>query len=90
MNELHGSTAFPLRHQSAPGRTVTAPPEYQRLRPSLYVGSVLLNGKLLTRGYNHHEEILASRELKFVMSTAHRSWVTGATERLFSMSTEAR
>lgn len=51
-----------------------------------YVGSVLLNGKPLRRGFVRHEEILAGGELRFVMSARpDKSWGTLPNARSFSM-----
>jgi len=52
-----------------------------------YVGSVLLNGKPLNRGFVRHEEILGGGELHFVMSSQpDKHWATLPSERPFSMS----
>jgi predicted alpha-1,2-mannosidase len=51
-----------------------------------YVGSVLLNGKLLQRGFVRHEEILSGGELHFVMSSQpDKNWATLPAARPYSM-----
>ncbi len=52
-----------------------------------YVGSALLNGKLLKRAVLRHEDILAGGELRFVMqATPNKTWATGKADRPYSMS----
>ena len=51
-----------------------------------YVGSVLLNGRPLKRGFLRHEEILGGGELRFVMSSQpDKSWATLPNARPFSL-----
>ncbi|WP_230482236.1 GH92 family glycosyl hydrolase [Sphingomonas sp. Leaf21] len=52
-----------------------------------YVGSVLLNGAKLTRGFIRHEEILAGGTLEFRMTAKpNRTWAVAAKDRPYSMS----
>lgn len=52
-----------------------------------YVGSVMLNGKALTRSYILHDEIMAGGELEFVMADKPNThWATGKGDRPYSMS----
>lgn len=53
---------------------------------NLYIQQVLLNGKVLTRSYLLHREIMAGGELVFQMGkTPNRSWAAAAGERPPSM-----
>jgi predicted alpha-1,2-mannosidase len=52
-----------------------------------YVGSVLLNGRPLTRAFIRHEEIMKGGELHFIMQAKpNRSWATDPHSRPYSMS----
>jgi predicted alpha-1,2-mannosidase len=52
-----------------------------------YVGSVLLNGKPLARGFIRHQEILSGGELRFVMqSQPDKSWAVAPESRPYSTS----
>ncbi|HVJ08627.1 MAG TPA: GH92 family glycosyl hydrolase [Acidisarcina sp.] len=56
-----------------------------------YVSRVFLNGKLLTRSFLRHQEILDGGELRFIMGPSpNKVWATGKSERPFSLSQEAR
>lgn len=51
-----------------------------------YVGSVMLNGKSLDRGFITHAQIMAGGELRFVMQASpNRTWATGEAARPYSM-----
>jgi predicted alpha-1,2-mannosidase len=52
-----------------------------------YVGSVMLNGKLLDRSVLRHEQIVAGGELRFTMQTQpNKNWATDRAARPYSMS----
>jgi predicted alpha-1,2-mannosidase len=51
-----------------------------------YVGSVMLDGRPLTRGFIRHEEIVAGGELHFVMAAKpNKVWASAPTARPLSM-----